>query len=329
MDSSPLQNAPDPVERVISRLYRYALSVPAEHYRQWALTQLQAAIAFDGALWGSGMASTMRFHTVTVSGLPAQFPKDLEATTDINPIIPRILKNLDTPVDMASVISDEAFFASELYAQSFAPYGITRILSTGHLDPRTGLYSLVTLYRKDPAQGFTEAEKCRQKRLTFHLYNANSHAFFLHLAKTHAERPIGAGAAVVDRTGTFHEATVKFLDLLDEYFPEHPPQTLPFDVPAPGQSIALGELMLACTPLADLQLLTLWKAGPLDRLTAREREIVHAVAQGLSFKQAAKKIGVAPSTVANHLYRVYRKLGVYSRTELAALVYPDDDASTP
>jgi DNA-binding NarL/FixJ family response regulator len=66
----------------------------------------------------------------------------------------------------------------------------------------------------------------------------------------------------------------------------------------------------------------LWPTGPLDRLTPREREIVFAVAQGLSFKQAAKKIGVAPSTVANHLYRVYRKLGVYSRTELAALVHP-------
>jgi DNA-binding NarL/FixJ family response regulator len=49
---------------------------------------------------------------------------------------------------------------------------------------------------------------------------------------------------------------------------------------------------------------------------------VQAVSQGLSFKEAARKIGVAPSTVANHLYRVYRKLGVYSRTELAALVHP-------
>ena len=31
---------------------------------------------------------------------------------------------------------------------------------------------------------------------------------------------------------------------------------------------------------------------------------------------------MAPSTVANHLYRIYRKLGVNSRSELADLVYP-------
>ena len=66
----------------------------------------------------------------------------------------------------------------------------------------------------------------------------------------------------------------------------------------------------------------IWPAGPLDRLTAREREIVYAIAHGLSFKQAARRIGIAPSTVANHLYRVYRKLGVYSRSALAGLVYP-------
>ncbi|SFF49196.1 regulatory protein, luxR family [Fontimonas thermophila] len=314
----------DPVDRLIARLYRCALSVPAQDFRAWALEQLKAVIPHDGALWGSGVTTRWKFHTVTVTGLPPEFPHVLEATTRINPIIPRILQNLDTPVDMASVLSDDEFFDSEIYHRAFEPYGITRILSTGHLDRRSGLYSLVTLYRKNREQPFTEADKARQKRLTYHLFNAASHAFFLHLAKTHAERPPGAGAAVVDSTGTFHEATVRFLDLLEERFPSRRPDTLPIPIPEPGQVIPFQDLMIRCEPLGDLSLLTVWPAGPLDRLTAREREIVTCVAQGLSFKQAAKKIGVAPSTVANHLYRVYRKLGVCSRTELATLVHPQN-----
>ena len=322
MPKTSKRDTPDPVDRVVARLYRSALSIPAEGFRAWALQQLQAVVSCDGALWGSGVTSNMRFHTVTVAGLPPEFPHVLEATTSINPLIPRILQNLDTPVDMAGVLPDARFFASEIYARAFKPYGITRILSTGHLDPRSGLYSLVTLYRRDPAQGFTETEKAQQKRLTFHLFNAASHAFFLHLTKTHAERPVGAGAAVVDPSGAFHEATVHFLDLLDERFPGRDPYKLPLPIPEPGRTIAVEDLMVRCEPLGDLRLLTVWPAGPLDRLTSREREIVFSIAQGLSFKQAAKKIGVAPSTVANHLYRVYRKLGVYSRTELAALVHP-------
>ncbi|MES0874550.1 helix-turn-helix transcriptional regulator [Sinimarinibacterium thermocellulolyticum] len=321
MPSSSNPDTPDTVDRLIARLYRSALSVSAEGYRAWALRQLQTVLPCDGALWGSGVASHMRFHSVTVIGLPPEFPQVLEATTAINPLIPRILQNLDTPVDMSSVLPDKAFFSSEIYARAFKPYGITRILSTGHLDPRSGLYSLLTLYRRDREQRFSEIEKTTQKRLTFHLFNAASHAFFLHLAKTHAERPAGAGAAVVDASGAYHEATVQFLDLLDERYPQRDPQRLPWPIPAAGQTAAERDLMVRCEPLGDLFLLTIWPAGPLDRLTSREREIVFCIAQGLSFKEAAKKIGVAPSTVANHLYRVYRKLGVYSRTELAALVH--------
>jgi transcriptional regulator, LuxR family len=51
--------------------------------------------------------------------------------------------------------------------------------------------------------------------------------------------------------------------------------------------------------------------------------VVATVVRGLSFKQAARLLGVAPSTVANHLYRVYRKLGINSRTELAQMAVPD------
>lgn len=315
-------DAIDPVDRLIARAYRSGLQVPAGQFREWALSQLARVVPCDGALWGTGSVSQMRFHTVTVHGLPTEFPQQLQSTTSINPIIAEILKNLDTPVDMREVFPDAEFFASELYTSTFAPYGIHRILSTGHLDRRSGLYSLLTLYRRDREAPFNERDKLRQKRVIYHLFNAASHSFFLHLARTHADRPPGAAGAVVDGAGIFHEAQPRFLDLLDERLPNREPQRLPFALPAPGEIVPYADLMVRCERLSDLYLIVMWPAGPLDRLTTREREIVYCVAQGLSFKQAAKKIGVAPSTVANHLYRVYRKLGVYSRTELANLVHP-------
>ncbi|WP_028080359.1 helix-turn-helix transcriptional regulator [Solimonas soli] len=321
LTSSPAE-AIDPVDRLIARLYRSGLQIPAGQFREWALAQLARVVPCDGALWGTGTASQLRFHSVTVHGLPPEFPQQLVTTTAINPIIPALLQNLDTPVDMQQVFPDAEFFSSELYRSTFAPYGIHRILSTGHLDRRSGLYSLLTLYRKDRAAPFSEQDKLRQKRAIYHLFNAASHSFFLHLARTYADRPADSAGAVVDATGTFHEAQPRFLDLLDDRLPKREAQRLPFPMPAPGETVAHLDLMVRCERLSDLFLIIIWPAGPLDRLTAREREIVHCVAQGLSFKQAAKKIGVAPSTVANHLYRVYRKLGVYSRTELANLVHP-------
>ena len=91
----------DPADRIIARLYRSGLSVAADDFRRWALRQLQTLVPFDAALWGSGGVTRWKFHTVTVTDLPPEFPQILESTTRINPIIPRILQNLDTPVGLA------------------------------------------------------------------------------------------------------------------------------------------------------------------------------------------------------------------------------------
>jgi DNA-binding CsgD family transcriptional regulator len=316
--SSPV----DAVERYIGRLYRSALSVPPGSFRGWALQELQPVVHFDGALWGSGSLPRWQFHTVATVGVPEDFPRVLEQTHSVNPIVPRLLANLGAPVDMRSVLPDKRFFRSEIYERCFKPYDITRILSTAHLDPRSGLYSLLTLYRKNRKQVFSDTDRERQQRVTYHLFNAASHAFFLQLMRTPANRPAESAAAAIDREGAFHEAQPRFLEMLEKYFPGRSPYVLPFELPRKDEIAVVNGLCIRCEPLADFNYVFIWPAGALDRLTAREREIVYAVAHGLSFKQAARRIGIAPSTVANHLYRIYRKLGVCSRSELAGLVYP-------
>jgi DNA-binding NarL/FixJ family response regulator len=54
--------------------------------------------------------------------------------------------------------------------------------------------------------------------------------------------------------------------------------------------------------------------GHTDELTAREREILTAVARGLSNKAISQELWVTEQTVKFHLTNVYRKLGVPSRT---------------
>jgi DNA-binding NarL/FixJ family response regulator len=54
--------------------------------------------------------------------------------------------------------------------------------------------------------------------------------------------------------------------------------------------------------------------GSTDELTAREREILTAVARGLSNKAIGEEFWVTEQTVKFHLSNVYRKLGVPSRT---------------
>jgi LuxR family maltose regulon positive regulatory protein len=53
----------------------------------------------------------------------------------------------------------------------------------------------------------------------------------------------------------------------------------------------------------------------VDPLTNREQEILQLLAEGLSNKEIADRLIVAPSTVKQHLKNIYSKLDVHSRTQ--------------
>jgi DNA-binding CsgD family transcriptional regulator len=52
-------------------------------------------------------------------------------------------------------------------------------------------------------------------------------------------------------------------------------------------------------------------------LTRREEEVVHLVEDGLTNRQIAVKLGLSEYTVRNNLFRIFDKLGVSTRVELA------------
>ena len=59
---------------------------------------------------------------------------------------------------------------------------------------------------------------------------------------------------------------------------------------------------------------------PLDRLTPQELQVARLVARGASNRDAAAALYLSPRTVEYHLHKVFRKLGVHARAELAAVL---------
>jgi DNA-binding CsgD family transcriptional regulator len=59
-------------------------------------------------------------------------------------------------------------------------------------------------------------------------------------------------------------------------------------------------------------------------LTGRERDIARSVAEGRTNREVAAVLHISPKTVENQLSRIYAKLGVRSRTELAHLMHELD-----
>lgn len=54
-------------------------------------------------------------------------------------------------------------------------------------------------------------------------------------------------------------------------------------------------------------------------LTKKEMSIAHLVASGMSDKEVAVELNIAPATVAVHNKKIFKKLGIHSRTELKTL----------
>src|SRR5262249_52323272 len=53
----------------------------------------------------------------------------------------------------------------------------------------------------------------------------------------------------------------------------------------------------------------------VESLSAREGDILKLIAQGLSNKQIARSLAIAPETVKSHVKHIFTKLGVENRAQ--------------
>jgi len=91
----------------------------------------------------------------------------------------------------------------------------------------------------------------------------------------------------------------------------------PEDVLEGVRAVSRGESPLH--PKAARELLTMRAGGSTGppQLTAREREVLTLVRQGLANKQIARRLGISERTVKAHLTSVFARLDVADRTQAA------------
>ena len=63
-----------------------------------------------------------------------------------------------------------------------------------------------------------------------------------------------------------------------------------------------------------------FRGSPLDDLTAGEFRVARLVARGATNREVADWLSISTKTVESHLSRIYRKLGVRSRADVAYLI---------
>jgi len=69
------------------------------------------------------------------------------------------------------------------------------------------------------------------------------------------------------------------------------------------------------------------RTTPLDELTAREREVLELVAEGLSNQEIGERLGLAEKTIKHYMTNILGKLQVRSRVEAALIAYREGIAA--
>jgi DNA-binding NarL/FixJ family response regulator len=91
------------------------------------------------------------------------------------------------------------------------------------------------------------------------------------------------------------------------------------------QRVLAGERWV-CSPLVEKLLHYHGVAQPALPLTARQRDILGCLQEGLDNQAIARRTGLSIKTVENHLTRLYRQINVQSRLEAASYVAQHPDA---
>jgi len=76
------------------------------------------------------------------------------------------------------------------------------------------------------------------------------------------------------------------------------------------------QLSVAVEALATSPVVRAVDANGLSLLSKREMDVVRSLAEGLTNREIAERLGLSQHTIKNYLFRVYDKLGVSSRLEL-------------
>lgn len=180
----------------------------------------------------------------------------------------------------------------------------------------------VSLYRADSRRRFSASDERLAAALVPHLWEAlaiNRVTHLEHLGSRGGAHRFDLG--ICDREGHIHHGETGFRALMRTEFGTTSPDRLPqscVDALLRARRFCGNAIVITVAQPADVLFLKARPRSNVDRLSTREFEIANEIAEGRSHKHVAERLGIAPSTVRNHIQAIHDKLDVRNAAELIA-----------
>ena len=298
--------------------------VPPASFKAEAMQLLRGLLDFDMGLWISGHAARRQVHNMYLYELPEHVFESWQNIKDEDRILPYIVANPGKTVDVVELYSPGERMELELYRKHSKLYGIEAVICTGLPDPDWDLLEIMSLYRRKAEPGFSKADRQTKQDLFPIMVEAWRNNQIRHLKHAAVGGRQGA-AAIIDPKGWVRQAESWFVDLLRLEYPGWKPPRLPEKLLAWCQSQSASEyngsiVNFSARTQRELTIVLAQPRGPLSSLSTREEEVARMYAAGLTYKEIAAALHLAPATVRSHLESIYRKLEVSSKVDLAQLI---------
>lgn len=305
------------LSRVILQLHRAGREMSFSQFQPSALELVQEMIPFDSAWWGNAAAEPMEIHRVYLFNCDDTILETYTPYMQQDFFRAALMAQPGVTINMADLTTRARYVRTALYREVGKRYRVEWSLGTLLVEPVSSLYEFLTLWRHEPKRPFSEAERQTKELLMPHLVEAGRASRLREvLDGTHA-RP--GHWAVADERGYLRETSPGFIHCLRAHWPDWRGSRLPQAMLANVQTATpfnAGRMkfQMACKGMFRYVQVSTFNA--LDRLSTREREIVQRYARGQSHAAIAVALGLAATTVRNHIANSYRKLAVNNKVEL-------------
>jgi DNA-binding CsgD family transcriptional regulator len=318
-------------DRFLLSLHAAAREVPFEAFQAHALDLLRQILPFDAARWGMARhdARGAEFHAPYLYNDSPDTLKDYEEFREDDQAAQWCLTNLGTALNLD---------LPELFCRNRNPgllnyahrYRHMQALIIGRQCGEAGMHQAISLYRAYQDKPFAEAQRRMLEVVFPHLTEALQTSMAFHMERI---RPRGGevawALAICDTAGEFRFVEPGFRDLLHEEWPNLAHRSLPAQLTGVIGGVKSGvnsggrkarfqgrAALFVIEVVHDAVFVRARVRVPVDALSPRELEVAKLVVAGLTHKEIAKALALAPATVRNHLQAIHERAGVHTNAEL-------------
>lgn len=310
----------------LHHLYRWAFEMPADEFRPSAMRLFRSLVGFDSGVWASGLGAA-KVHSRYLFNQPLAMAEGYQHVRRDDDVIDMMLARPGVPVrcnvDSRYPVAARSKAAIRDHMLRFDVGNALMVSGTGGA---VNALNWIVLWRKKIDAQYSRDDAVVLGAFWPHMSQALELNQRINLVDLYArEGARRVALAIVDRHGAIELAGPEFDAMIREEWTWWERPTMPPGVRelamGSGPSVFQGKrIRLDVRKSADLCVVRARLLDTFDRLSERERQIATRFAKGFSYKEIARELAIAPSTVRNRLQDIYRKIGVSDKAELATLI---------